>query len=169
MGAPNELKDLNAYVAGFGYKGKVASFEEPVLAMETEEILYGGMLGAVEADRGLKAMQAVITMGSQETGLAREFGTASLTGTQIRLVGAYRADATSAPVSVEIYIGGRFKEINFGTAERKKGVEHKYTCAVAYYRRVVNGADEIEIDMINGIFIVGGVDRYADIMAIIDG
>lgn len=167
MGAPSELKDLNAYVGGVGYRGKIAEYEEPVLAVETEELLLGGMLGPVLVDRGLKAMQASFTVAGHEKGLVREFGTPSITGTQIRLVGAYRADASSAPDAVEIYIGGRFTEINFGTAKRKQGTEHKYTCAVAYYRRVVNGVDELEIDFLNGIFIVNGVDQYAAIMDII--
>ena len=39
--------------------------------------------------------------------------------------------------------------------------------ALVYYRRVVDGIVEIEIDMIAGVFIVDGFDRYAEIMAIL--
>jgi len=39
--------------------------------------------------------------------------------------------------------------------------------AVAYYRRVVDGVEEVEIDMLAGIYKFGGIDRYAEIMAIL--
>jgi P2 family phage contractile tail tube protein len=87
----------------------------------------------------------------------------------LRLVGAYQADDGSPPQSVEIYLGGRFTEIDLGKSKAGDDTEHKYTLPLSYYRRVVDGVDEVEIDMLSGLFRVGGVDRYAEIMAILTG
>jgi P2 family phage contractile tail tube protein len=88
-------------------------------------------------------------------------------GVRLRLVGAYRADDGSPAQAVEIYVGGRFTEIDMGKDKPGDATEHKYTCAVAYYRRVVDGRTEVEIDMLRGVFMVDGIDRYAEIMAIL--
>ena len=45
MGLPREIKNLNAYVNGATYAGVIAEFEEPKLALATEDWRGGGMLG----------------------------------------------------------------------------------------------------------------------------
>jgi len=167
MGLPRKLKNLNTFVDGEGYLGVVAEFEEPKLAIATEEWRGGGMLGPVQLDMGLEAMEASVTMGGHEAGLIRKFGTTRVDGVRLRLVGAYQADNGSAAQAVEVYIGGRFTEIDPGKSKAGDSTEQKYKVPLSYYRRVVDGRTEIEIDMLRGIFIVDGIDRYAEIMAII--
>jgi len=167
MGLPRKLINMNAYIDGVGYLGRIAEFEQPKLAIATDDYQGGGMLGPVKLDTGLEAMEATLTFAGNEVGLDRFFGTTAVDGVPLRLVGAYRADDGSAAQGVEIYIGGRFTEIDYGKSKPKEGTEHKYTVPTAYYRRVVDGRTEIQIDMVNGVFEVDGVDRYAEIMAIL--
>lgn len=167
MGLPRKLKNLNTYVDGEGFLGTVAEFEEPKLAIATEEWRGGGMLGPVMLDKGLEAMEATLTMGGHVASLIRKFGTTQVDGVRVRFVGAYQADNGSAAEAVEVYIGGRFTEIDPGKAKAGDDTEQKYKVPLAYYRRVVDGRTEIEIDMLRGIFLVDGNDRYAEIMAII--
>jgi P2 family phage contractile tail tube protein len=167
MGLPRELKNLNAFINGASYLGIIGEFEEPKLVIATDDWRGGGMLGTVKLDRGLEGMEASLTMGGHEAELIRNFGTTSVEGVRVRLVGAYQADDGSAAQAVEIYIGGRFTEIDLGKAKAKDGTEHKYKVPLNYYRRVVDGVVELEIDMVGGIFEVDGVDRYAEIMAIL--
>ncbi len=167
MGLPRKLKNLNTFVDGESYIGVISEFEEPKLAIATEEWRGGGMLGPVMLDMGLEAMEAALTMGGHEAALIRKFGTTRVDGVRLRLVGAYQADNGSAAQAVEVYIGGRFTEIDPGKSKAGDSTEQKYKVPLAYYRRVVDGRVEIEIDMLRGIFIVDGVDRYAEIMAII--
>jgi len=169
MGVPRKLVNCNAYVEGESYLGVISEFEQPKLAIATEDYRGGGMLGTVKLDNGLEAMEATLTMGGHEVSLIRLFGTTALDGVSLRLVSAYRADNGSAAQAVEIYINGRFNEIDEGKGKPGDNTEHKYTVQVAYYRRVVDGLVEIEIDVPNGIFIVNGFDRYAEIMAILTG
>jgi P2 family phage contractile tail tube protein len=168
MGLPRELKNMNAFINGVSFLGIVSEFEEPKLAIATDDYRAGGMLGPVKLDRGLEGMEASLTLAGHEAEVIRNFGTTSVEGVRIRLVGAYQADDGSAAQAVEIYIGGRFTEIDLGKAKAKDGTEHKYKVPLNYYRRVVDGYTEMEIDMLGGVFVVDGTDRYGDIMAIID-
>lgn len=167
MGLPRKLKNMNAFIDGASYLGIVAEFEEPKLALATEDWRGGGMIGSVKVDMGLEAMEASLTMGGHTAELIRKFGTTDVAGVRVRLVGAYQADDGSAAQAVECYIGGRFTEIEPGKSKAGDATEHKYTVPLAYYRRVVDNRPEIEIDMVRGVFMVDGIDRYAEIMAII--
>ena len=167
MGLPRTLVNINAYADGEGFLGVVSEFEQPKLTIATEDWRGGGMLGPVKLDKGLEGMEATVTMGGHEKSLIRKFGTTSAEGVRLRLVAAYRADDGSAAQHVEIYIGGRFTEIDFGKDKPGDATEHKYTAPLAYYRRVVDGRTEVEVDMLAGIFMVDGYDRYAEIMAIL--
>lgn len=167
MGLPRKLKNANAFVDGGSYLGVIGEFEEPKLAIATDDWRGGGMLGPVKLDMGLEGMEASLTMGGHEASLIRKFGTTQVDGVRVRLVGAYQADDGTAAQAVECYIGGRFTEIDLGKSKAGDNTEHKYKVPLAYYRRVVDGRDEVEIDMLAGIFIVDGVDRYAEIMSII--
>ena len=169
MGLPRTLVNINAYESGVSYLGVIAEFEQPQLAVATEDYRGGGMVGAVPRDQGLEKMEATLTMAGHETALIRKFGSTSVEGVRLRLVAAYRADDGRPAQAVEIYIGGRFTEIDMGKDKPGDATEHKYTAALNYYRRVVDGRTEMEVDMVQGVFMVNGIDRYAEIMAILMG
>ncbi len=167
MGYPRKLKNMTSHVDGENYLGVIGEFEEPKLALATDDWRGGGMLGPIKIDNGLEGMQATLSMGGHEVTLLRKFGTTSAEGVRVRLVGAYQADDGSAAQAVECYIGGRFSEIDLGKSKPGDNTEHKYTVPLVYYRRVVDGIEEIEIDLIAGVFRVDGIDRYAEIMDIL--
>lgn len=167
MGIPKKLKNMNAHVDGQGFLGVVAEFEEPKLALATEDYRGAGMIGSIKIDMGLEPMEAKLKMGGHVAEMFRKFGRTAIDGTRVRLVGAYQADAIGLPQAVEVYIGGRITEIDPGSSKPGDDTEQEFTVAVAYYRREVNGRTEIEIDMAAGVFMVDGFDRYAEIMAII--
>ena len=167
MGIPKKLKNMNAHIDGRGYLGRIAEFEEPTLAIATEDYRGGGMIGSVKIDLGLEPMEAKLKMGGHEAELIRKFGTTDVEGVRVRLTGAYQADDGTAAQAVECYIGGRFTEIAPGTSKPGDDTEQEFTVPLSYYRREVNGRTEVEIDMVAGVFMVDGQDRYAEIMAII--
>lgn len=165
MALPRKLKNLTAHVDGGNYLGRIVEFEQPTLALVTEEYRGGGMIGGVQIDMGLQPMQAMLKMGGHEAGLIRKFGTPDIEGTRVRLTGVYQRDDTGDAQTVECFLGGRFSEIGFGTSKPGDDTEEEYTFPLNYYRRVVDGIPRVEIDMIAGVFIVDGIDRYGDIMS----
>ena len=165
MGLPRKLKNFNLYSDGNSYLGQIAEFTQPKIAIQMEEWRGGGMLGPVMIDRGLDAMEAEFTNGGLITQGLRQFGTPRVDGVLLRLVGAYQRDEGSAPQSVETVMRGRHQEIDMGNAKAGEDTEHKFKFPLSYYKLVIDSRVEMEIDMINSIFIVDGIDRYAEIRA----
>jgi P2 family phage contractile tail tube protein len=50
-----------------------------------------------------------------------------------------------------------------GNAKAGDNTQHKRKFPLAYYKLSINGRVEMEIDMLNAVFIVDGVDRYVEI------
>lgn len=167
MGLPRKLINLNAYIDGEGYLGRIAEFEQPKLAIATEDWRGGGMIAPVKLDKGLEGLEATLTFGGHEMSLNRFFGNTAVDAVPIRLISAYRADNYTPAQAVEIFMLGRFTEIDEGKSKPGDDTEHKYTVALTYYRRTVDGTEEILVDALNGHFRVNGVDRYAEIMDIL--
>jgi uncharacterized protein len=167
MGLPRKLKNMNAFVDGASHLGVVAEFELPELAIKTEEWRGGGMIGPVDIDMGLEKMMAKLKMGGFTIANIRKFGTTRADGVRIRLVGAYQRDDGTPVQTVEAVISGRFTKIGMGSSKPGDDTEHEYEAPLTYFKLVVDNRTEIEVDMLDGTFIVDGIDRYAEIMAAI--
>jgi P2 family phage contractile tail tube protein len=165
MGFPFKLKKMDMLVDGVGHLAETEEVTIPKLALKTEDWLGGGMLGPVPIDMGLDKIEFEFSMGGLIQAAIARFGETSLTGSLVRFVGAYQDDQTGATRALEVVAMGRYTEIDFGNAKSGDNTTHKYKLACSYYRLIVDGVDWIEIDLINMIFTVMGIDRYADIRA----
>ncbi|MDF7203360.1 phage major tail tube protein [Escherichia coli] len=63
---------------------------------------------------------------------------------------------------MEIVVRGRHTEIDFGNAKAGSKDPFKVKSSLSYYKLSVNGEDWIEIDHVNFIERVFGVDRLAE-------
>ncbi|MNU06056.1 Phage tail tube protein FII [compost metagenome] len=63
---------------------------------------------------------------------------------------------------MEIVVRGRHEEIDFGDAEPGEDTEHKITTTCSYYKLLVDGRTEIEVDLLNFTLIVDGRDLLAE-------
>jgi uncharacterized protein len=165
MALPRKLKSLNLFNEGASYLGLVASVTLPKLRRKLEDWRGGGMDGTVKIDMGADAMELEFTTGGPMRDVLRQFGLTSLSGAFLRFAGAYQDDGTGSVDTVEITVRGRHEEIDMGEAKPGEGGEFKVKSALTYYRLDWNGVTEIEIDVLNGVFVVGGIDRTAEIRA----
>lgn len=69
--------------------------------------------------------------------------------------------------AVEITMRGRHAEVDPGNAKSGDKTETTIKTALTYYKLTVDDKDLMEIDMINSVFKVDGVDRYAELRAAI--
>lgn len=167
MGLPRTLKNMNVFNEGNGYGGEVKTVALPKLTRKLEEHRGGGMNGPLQMDMGMEAMELGLTFGGPVRDVLRQWGVPTVDGVYIRFVGAYQQDDSSAIDTVEVIARGRYSEIDPGDQEVGEPGEFAATMALAYYKLVWNGRTEIEIDFINMIEIVGGVDRTAELRAAI--
>lgn len=158
MGMPNVLKNFATFIDGVSYVGEVTEVTLPKLTRKMEEFRAGGMRLPAKVDHGMEAMETEITAGGWLRNALAQFGNARVDGVPLRFAGAVQRDDTGDYMGVEVYLRGRWEEIDPGSAKAGDATEFKLKMAVNYYRLVIDGEEIIEIDAINMIEKVGGND-----------
>ncbi|MFZ6875386.1 phage major tail tube protein [Undibacterium sp. Di27W] len=167
MGLPSKLKDFNLFNDGQSYLGLVPELTLPKLGRKMEDYIAGGMSGPIEVDYHSEKVEFDWTAGGLLYDALLQYGAVTHNAVQLRFAGAYQNDDTAQVDAVEIVIRGRHKEIEMGNAKMGDKNDHKYKTTCSYYKLIINGQDIIELDFINGIEMVGGIDRRAELRAAI--
>lgn len=164
MALPRKLKNMNLFNDGNSYVGVIKSVTLPKLSRKMESFRAGGMNGPVKVDHGLSDDRIMLewTLGGFDMTALRQFGVASASGVQLRFAGAIQRDDTGDVSSVEVVVRGRHEEIDFGSATPGEDTEHKINSTCTYYKLVVDGTTEVEIDLLNFVELVDGKDRLAE-------
>lgn len=161
MALPRKLKNLNLFGDGESYLGQVVEVKLPTLTRSMEDYRGGGMSGPVKIDNGQDAIELESKFGGLMRPILRQYGAARHDAVQLRYAGAYQRDDSGAVDAVEIVVRGRHEEIDAGTAKAGDDTEFTVKTACSYFKLSINGVTEIEIDLVNMVEIVGGVDRLA--------
>ncbi|MFM4946212.1 phage major tail tube protein [Aeromonas dhakensis] len=164
MALPRKLKHLNMFLDGGNWIGVAEDFTPAKLSQKFEAYRGGGMIGASNIHMGLEdgALDTSFTFGGLEADLVKRMGTPKIDGVTIRFAGSVQRDDTSEVVAVEIVQRGRFKELDRGTLKSGDNSQSKVSMVNTYYKETMNGVDLVEIDLINMIWIVDGVDLMAE-------
>jgi P2 family phage contractile tail tube protein len=165
MGMPSKLKNHNLFLDGTTHAGVVAEVTIPKLALKMEEWRGGGMLGPIMIDQGLDKIEVEFTLGGLVASAVRQFGATRHDAVLLRHAGAYQEDGSGAVQACEVICRGRYSELDFGNQKPGDDTEHKAKLACSYYKLSVDGQVWIEVDLLTSVFIVFGVDRYAEIAA----
>lgn len=163
MGMPSKVKDFNLFENGLNYSGKATEVTLPKLSRKMEEYRAGGMSGPVSVDLGQEAMQLEWTAGGLVKESLKQYAADTHGAVQLRFAGAYQSDDDAAVQAVEITVRGRYKEIDMGNAKVSDDTNHKFTMPLSAYKMTIDGEVMFDFDFMNGIEIVGGVDRRASI------
>ncbi|KQO07865.1 phage major tail tube protein [Sphingomonas sp. Leaf242] len=163
MGLPRKFKDGQLFNNGNRYLGEWASVTLPKLTRKLEDWRGGGMDSAVKIDMGGDAMEMEWSLGGPMKDVLSQYGETDIAGVQLRFAGAWQQDDTGDVDRIEVVIRGRHEEIDMGEIKPGEGGEFKVKTALSYYKLTWNGETLIEADPLNGVLIVGGVDRRAAI------
>ncbi len=163
MGLPTKLKNFNVFNDGENYIGKVAEVTLPKLSRKMEEWRGGGMNGSIQIDFGNEAIEMECTYGGLMRRVLEQYGAKKHDAVMLRFAGAYRAEDADPVDAVEVVVRGRYKEIDFGNAKAGDDTTLKTVLSVSYYKLTINGADVIEIDIMNMIEKINGVDLLSEI------
>lgn len=162
MALPRKLKNMNLFDEGESFHGQVTEVVLPKLARKMEEFRAGGMNQPVEVDHGAEMMTLEMTCGGLMAPVIKQYGASKVDAVGLRFAGAYQREDSDAVDAVEVVVRGRWKEIDMGSAKTGEETEHKFTCSLSYYRITVNGEDLMEVDVLNMIEKIGGIDRLAE-------
>ncbi|QNH04449.1 phage major tail tube protein [Pseudomonas sp. B11D7D] len=164
MAMPRKLKNQNIFNDANSYQGVAKTVTLPDLTRKIEMWRGAGMDGAVGADLGMgdDGLKIEWTVGGLDLISLRQYGTTNASGVPLRWTGAYQQDDTGAVTKVEVIARGRHETYSFGDAEAGEDTEHTITTVCTYYKLIVDGNEEIEIDILGMIFKVNGVDILAE-------
>jgi P2 family phage contractile tail tube protein len=160
MALPRKLKNLNLFNDGHSYLGVSKTVTLPSLGRKMEGYRGGGMNGPVKADLGFSddGIQLEWKTGGLDLISLRQFGMVKASGVLLRFTGAFQQDDTEEMSNVEIVVRGRHETIEMGEAQAGEDTEHAMTTTCSYYKLTVDGDDIIEIDLLNFIEKINGVD-----------
>ncbi|WP_405647447.1 phage major tail tube protein [Pseudomonas sp. Ld6] len=160
MAMPRKLKNLNLFNDGNSYLGLVKSLTLPSLGRKMEGYRGGGMNGPVKADLGMSddGIQFEWKTGGLDLISLRQFGAVNASSVALRFSGPYQQDDTGETSNVEVVVRGRHETIEMGDAQPGEDTEHSMTTTCSYYKLTVDGEEIIEIDLLNFVEKVNGVD-----------
>lgn len=161
MALPRKLKNFNVFLNGVSQIGTANEVALTKLTRKLEEFRAAGMNGPVSADLGMEKMEIEHTYGGFMREVYAQWGATRVDGILLRFAGAYQRDDTGDVDAVEIVVRGRHSEIDAGNAKAGDDTTFKVTSQLSYYKLVINGATVVEIDLLNMIEIIDGVDMLA--------
>lgn len=161
MALPRKLKAFAAFVDGVNYMGEVPEVTLPTLSRKTDEYRAGGMNGPIAQDFGSEKMEAEIKGAGWMKHLASKWGAGTHDAVMIRFAGALQSDDSETVTPVEVVMRGRLTEIDPGAAKAGEATERTYKYSLSYYKEVVDGVVQMEVDVVNMVEIVDGVDNLA--------
>ncbi|MCG9027077.1 phage major tail tube protein [Laribacter hongkongensis] len=161
MALPRKLKFFSVFHNGDQFLGEATELTLPKLAVKTEAYRGGGMVAEVDIDLGLEKLELEHSYGGLMYEIFKDFGITQMDGTLLRFMGSYQREDTGEVDAVEITVRGRHVEIDPGSAKAGDDTEFKVKTNIAYYKLTVNGSTLFEVDTLNQIYTVNGVDRLA--------
>lgn len=158
------LKDFNLFVDDVGFAGNVTSCTLPTLEVKTDDLKTAGLEAPLGNDMGLNKMEAKWTLTKVDAGVLAKWGLASQTKVKVTLKGAL-VDYHGNVKALNVNFNGMIRKVEQGEMKPGERSDTTYTMEVIYYKLTIAGADVYEIDIMNGVRKINGVDQREKINA----
>lgn len=160
MAARNIRKNLNLFVDGRGYAGQIEEFNAPKLSLKTEEFRAGGMNAPIDLNMGMEKMDTDFALVSYDADVLALFGVAE--GNIVKFTAREALESFDGTVTPVVHtMEGKIREIDPGTSKPGDKATLKITMNLTYYALLHGERLVQEIDIINMIHRVDGVDQLA--------
>lgn len=162
---PAVIKNMNVFVDGTSYAGVAKTVALPELVKKTEDYRAAGMIGDIALDMGFEKLEMTVTYTGVDSRQFAQLARCGVSDLPIRYIGAYERQDTCQHVTREVYMRGALTGLPLGEIELGSPNEQELTYSVTYIKVVDDGVTMLEIDVVNGICILAGVDKTAEINA----
>jgi P2 family phage contractile tail tube protein len=166
MAADKVLKFLNLIVDGMGYAGALESYTSPDLTISTEEFRAGGMDAPIDLDMGMEKLTCSFKLKSYDTDLMALFGLRKGNGVQLTARGALE-DRDGTVYGVVHAMRGKITQFQRGEWVGSTAPSLTLSLSLDYYREELDGRVLQELDVVNMIRVVDGVDQLSDHRAVL--
>lgn len=154
------LKAYNAYVDGRGYAGEAEEVNPPALTVNEEDFRGGGMDAPIGIDMGMDKLMASFTLGGYNPEVMKLWGLADGSKVPFVLKGSTQ-NSDGEAVQHVVTMRGRITSMNQGAWVAGQRTGLSIEMSLRYYKYEVAGDVIYEIDPLNMIRIVNGVDQLA--------
>lgn len=155
---PRHLRNFNVMIDGRGYAGRADEVTLPTMSLATEEHRAGGMDMAVEVDMGMEMMELSIVLSDYDEQVIAGFGLLGA-GVPLRIMGAIQRQGEEAQSVVIRALGGlKSREVGTWTAGKQTTT---LTYSLTKYAESINGVEYVNLDAVNMIRVINGVDQLA--------
>lgn len=166
--AADILKNFNLYVDGRGFAGNVETAQLPNLALVIEDFRAGGLDSPIPLDMGMEPMEASFTLSQFSKETLALWGVGETADVPLTFRGALESqDGTVRAVVVNIR--GRVTAVNPSEWAAGSKANIAFTVRALYYKYTQDGTVVHEIDVVNMVRKINGVDRLAAIRQAING
>ena len=167
---PEKINDYNAYLDGTKMIGVAASVSLPPVKMKTSTVSGAGMNGELDSPTigQFESMEQEIqfnTLYSSATDMLSPLSTVNLTLRAAQQV--YDKTGGYAFKGLRVVEMGRVKSFEPGKVEKGEGMEAKVILELTYMMIEVDGKQILEVDKLNGVYKVNGVDMLAGVKSLI--
>lgn len=162
MAARDILKNINLFVDGRGYAGQVESVTLPTLSLQTEDFRAGGMDAPLKVTMGMEAIDLSFALRAYDADVLALFGMSEGATVPLTLRGALESwDGTVKPVVINAR--GKITSMDPGTWTPGDLPSLTVETNLSYFKQSINGKVIHEIDVVNMVRIINGVDTLAAI------
>ena len=159
MGLPRKIKNFALFNEGLSYLGEVDEVTLPKLTRKTEDWQAGGMAGPIKADMGMEGLELEWKAGGILRDVLTQWGAIKHDAVGLRFAAALQSDDSEEIQSLEVVVRGRHTEIDQGKAKAGDKTEFTVKSALSYYKLSIDNEVLIEIDLVNMVEVVDGIDR----------
>lgn len=160
---PASLKNFNVFVSGDSYAGVAKTVGLPELVKKTEDYRAAGMIGDIALDLGFEKLEAKVTYTGVDSRHFAQLSKCGVSDLPIRFIGAYEHQDTCQHVTREVYMRGMVTNMPLGENTLGEINEQELTYAVSYLKVADDGVVFVELDIVNGVCIINGVDKTSEI------
>lgn len=158
MAIQHILANLNAFVAGKGFLGRVAELTPPKLAPIVRDYKAGGMGAEVAIPMGaVEKLEASFTITGYDPDLFAQFAVVPGRLVPLRFTGAMvDYDGACRPIEITLRAVLAFEPDAWKPTEAS---DLKITAMVHYYKLDIDGRTLHEIDPVNMVAVINGQDQ----------
>ncbi|HEY0288569.1 MAG TPA: phage major tail tube protein [Pseudomonas sp.] len=155
---PQTLFNTNLFVDGISFAGDVPELSLPKVSVKTDAYRGGGMDAEIDMDMGLEKLEASFSTNGVRKEAMKWFGLADGNAFNASFRGSFKGQKGEF-TGVIATLRGMLKENDPGSWKAGDKAEFKYSVSVTYYKLEVDGSVMYELDPINSVRVVNGVDQ----------
>lgn len=154
----NYIKNFNLFIDQKGKAGVVTEFTPPKLTLKMDDHLAGGMDAPVSIELGQEKMETSFVLTEYSASNMVLWGMTDGNTVSLTLrAAAQQYNGTIIPVVIQMR--GKITGVDEGGFKPAEKVAITYTMSVEYYHKTLDGKSVIEIDVLNMIRKINGVDQ----------